>query len=240
MTLDRANLRLRVSAGIRPASPAWGRGRSIATRRAACQVSCARDRNGAMSNPTRAADLGAAVHAPRGDRGRLPGRARAPRREGLRRASSSRASATSRRSSSPGARRRRARGVERARRVPATPTSSRPRSTTHQAARVRHRGRSRCSRAEGVRGSRRGAQPPPTASTRLDDVARERGMTLGYHNHFWELAPMPDGRPALLHLFEHLAPDGVRRGRHLLGAGRRRRIRRSSSPSSDRASACCT
>ena len=35
--------------------------------------------------------------------------------------------------------------------------------------------------------------------------------------------PLLDGRPALLHLFEHLAPDVVRRGRHLLGAGRRRR-----------------
>lgn len=31
-------------------------------------------------------------------------------------------------------------------------------------------------------------------------------MTLGYHNHFWEFATMPDGRPALLHLFDHLAP----------------------------------
>ena len=41
----------------------------------------------------------------------------------------------------------------------------------------------------------------------LVDVARARGMTLGYHNHFWEFTPMPDGRPALLHLFEHLAPD---------------------------------
>ena len=40
----------------------------------------------------------------------------------------------------------------------------------------------------------------------LDAVARERGMTLGYHNHFWEFTEMPDGRPALLHLFEHLAP----------------------------------
>ena len=40
----------------------------------------------------------------------------------------------------------------------------------------------------------------------LDAVARARGMTLGYHNHFWEFTEMPDGRPALLHLFEHLAP----------------------------------
>jgi sugar phosphate isomerase/epimerase len=41
----------------------------------------------------------------------------------------------------------------------------------------------------------------------LADVARARGMTLGYHNHFWEFAQMPDDRPALLHLFDHLAPN---------------------------------
>jgi sugar phosphate isomerase/epimerase len=40
----------------------------------------------------------------------------------------------------------------------------------------------------------------------LDVVARDHGMTLGYHNHFWELAKMPDGRPALLHFFDHVAP----------------------------------
>jgi sugar phosphate isomerase/epimerase len=40
----------------------------------------------------------------------------------------------------------------------------------------------------------------------LVDAAQSRGMTLGYHNHFWEFTAMPDGRPALLHLFEHLAP----------------------------------
>ena len=40
-------------------------------------------------------------------------------------------------------------------------------------------------------------------------LARARGMTLGYHNHWWELAAMPDGRPALLHLFDHLAPDVI-------------------------------
>jgi sugar phosphate isomerase/epimerase len=44
---------------------------------------------------------------------------------------------------------------------------------------------------------------------RLVGVARERGMTLGYHTHWWELTRMPDDRPALLHLFEHLAPDVV-------------------------------
>jgi len=41
----------------------------------------------------------------------------------------------------------------------------------------------------------------------LVDVARSHGMTLGYHNHWWELASLPDGRPALVHLFEHLAPE---------------------------------
>ena len=41
----------------------------------------------------------------------------------------------------------------------------------------------------------------------LDALARARGMTLGYHNHWWEFTKMPDGRPALLHLFDHLAPD---------------------------------
>lgn len=40
----------------------------------------------------------------------------------------------------------------------------------------------------------------------LERVARERGMTLGYHNHWWELTKMPDGRPALLHLFDLLSP----------------------------------
>ena len=41
----------------------------------------------------------------------------------------------------------------------------------------------------------------------LEAVARARGMTLGYHNHFWEFATMPDGRRALLHFFDHLAPS---------------------------------
>jgi sugar phosphate isomerase/epimerase len=38
-------------------------------------------------------------------------------------------------------------------------------------------------------------------------LARDRGIALGYHNHFWELTPMPDGRPALLQFFEHTDPD---------------------------------
>ena len=40
-------------------------------------------------------------------------------------------------------------------------------------------------------------------------LAQARGITLGYHNHWWELAPMADGRPALLHLFELVAPEVI-------------------------------
>ncbi|MBL8774984.1 MAG: sugar phosphate isomerase/epimerase [Acidimicrobiales bacterium] len=36
-----------------------------------------------------------------------------------------------------------------------------------------------------------------------------RGLVLGYHNHHWELTPLDDGRPALLHLFERLDPAAV-------------------------------
>ena len=41
------------------------------------------------------------------------------------------------------------------------------------------------------------------------ELTHARGLTLGYHNHFWELTPLTDGRPALLHLFEHVAPDVI-------------------------------
>jgi sugar phosphate isomerase/epimerase len=41
------------------------------------------------------------------------------------------------------------------------------------------------------------------------ELTNARGLTLGYHNHYWELTAMPDGRPALVHLFEHLAPDVI-------------------------------
>jgi sugar phosphate isomerase/epimerase len=37
-----------------------------------------------------------------------------------------------------------------------------------------------------------------------NELARARGLTLGYHNHFWELQSVIDGRPALLHLFDHV------------------------------------
>jgi len=63
---------------------------------------------------------------------------------------------------------------------------------------------------------------PHDAFSNLDDIrvgadrvnaaaeaARSRGLTLGYHNHWWELAPLPDGRPALCHLFDHVAPDVI-------------------------------
>jgi len=52
-----------------------------------------------------------------------------------------------------------------------------------------------------------GVQKSAERVNRLVDVARAHGMTLGYHNHFWEFTPMPDGRPALLHFFEHVAPE---------------------------------
>lgn len=44
---------------------------------------------------------------------------------------------------------------------------------------------------------------------RANELARERGITLGYHNHYWELNPLDDDRPALLHFFEHVAPDVI-------------------------------
>jgi sugar phosphate isomerase/epimerase len=37
-----------------------------------------------------------------------------------------------------------------------------------------------------------------------NESARRRGLTLGYHNHFWELQSVIDDRPALLHLFDNL------------------------------------
>lgn len=36
--------------------------------------------------------------------------------------------------------------------------------------------------------------------------AKERSLPLGYHNHFWELEPKIDDRPALVALFERLEP----------------------------------
>ncbi|MGO9875371.1 MAG: sugar phosphate isomerase/epimerase family protein [Acidimicrobiia bacterium] len=50
------------------------------------------------------------------------------------------------------------------------------------------------------------------AADRINEAAestRSRGVTLGYHNHWWEFVPMTDGRPALVHLFDHLAPDVI-------------------------------
>jgi sugar phosphate isomerase/epimerase len=37
-----------------------------------------------------------------------------------------------------------------------------------------------------------------------NERVRDRGLTLGYHNHFWELQSVIDDRPALLHLFDHV------------------------------------
>jgi sugar phosphate isomerase/epimerase len=42
--------------------------------------------------------------------------------------------------------------------------------------------------------------------TTAHSLAIERGLTLGYHNHWWELEQVVDGRAALLHLFDRLDP----------------------------------
>jgi sugar phosphate isomerase/epimerase len=52
------------------------------------------------------------------------------------------------------------------------------------------------------------ARSAELVSTALD-LATERGFTLGYHNHWWELAHVIAGRPALLHLFDRLDPRVV-------------------------------
>jgi sugar phosphate isomerase/epimerase len=41
------------------------------------------------------------------------------------------------------------------------------------------------------------------------EQAKARSLTLGYHNHFWELDHDVDGRPALLALFDRLDPGIV-------------------------------
>ena len=38
-------------------------------------------------------------------------------------------------------------------------------------------------------------------------LAKERGLDLGYHNHFWEWRTLPDGRAAFDVLLERLDPD---------------------------------
>ena len=42
---------------------------------------------------------------------------------------------------------------------------------------------------------------------RAHAIARERGMVLGYHNHWWEFETRIDGRSAWSHLFERIDPD---------------------------------
>ena len=44
---------------------------------------------------------------------------------------------------------------------------------------------------------------------RAHESTSARSLSLGYHNHWWELEQSVDGRPALLALFDHLAPDVV-------------------------------
>jgi sugar phosphate isomerase/epimerase len=41
------------------------------------------------------------------------------------------------------------------------------------------------------------------------ELAATRSLTLGYHNHYWELQHQVDDRPALLALFDRLAPGIV-------------------------------
>jgi sugar phosphate isomerase/epimerase len=61
---------------------------------------------------------------------------------------------------------------------------------------------------------------PPAAFADLDAVQRsadrvtaayeaaaKRGMTLGYHNHWWEFETIIDGRPAWQHLFERVPAE---------------------------------
>lgn len=43
----------------------------------------------------------------------------------------------------------------------------------------------------------------------LADTARSHGLQLGYHNHWWDWNPLPDGRPGYEVLFEGLAADVV-------------------------------
>jgi sugar phosphate isomerase/epimerase len=42
-----------------------------------------------------------------------------------------------------------------------------------------------------------------------NEKAKERSLTLGYHNHYWELQQSIDDRPALLALFDRLEPGIV-------------------------------
>lgn len=39
------------------------------------------------------------------------------------------------------------------------------------------------------------------------EIAATRGVSLGYHNHWWELSTILDGRPALSALFDQLDPS---------------------------------
>jgi sugar phosphate isomerase/epimerase len=41
-----------------------------------------------------------------------------------------------------------------------------------------------------------------------NEIARSRGITVGYHNHFWEFTDL-DGKPALLRFFEHCDPTVI-------------------------------
>ena len=75
----------------------------------------------------------------------------------------------------------------------------------------------------------------------FNENARARGMSVGYHNHWWEFSNRIGNETAHAMLFRLLDPIGVRGGRHILGEGRRRRSGRSVVRGlGERARNCCT
>ena len=40
-----------------------------------------------------------------------------------------------------------------------------------------------------------------------NEIARSRGMTFGYHNHWWEFTTLADGQTAYAHLYDQLDPS---------------------------------
>ena len=133
------------------------------------------------------ADLGAALHTARADRGRLPGGARAAGREGLRRRGAGRVRLRSRRPTAPHGRSTMPGSWSRAR---TSGSQTRPSSQPHS---------TRTKRSDAtlvvipMLSHKAFADVDSVRATAdrvnaLDAVARERGMTLGYHNHFWEFA----------------------------------------------------
>jgi sugar phosphate isomerase/epimerase len=55
------------------------------------------------------------------------------------------------------------------------------------------------------------------ALNKANEIAKSRGVSLGYHNHWWEFSTVLDGRTAWSTLNERLDSTVLRRDRHLLG-----------------------